>query len=234
MAAPYDSCQHPAMNFEERPLGRARKMAAPLSIVEDTVVISSEEEVEEQGSVDCGGKGTLDSVFIYKEGKIIPWVPRVVSPMLYKVQAWEVDNQGVFKVGEQVEFVHSSGLVLRGTICGEASGDGKAGRAQVMLDFWQSGQGEGLAGCDSPHVLSGHGDHAVHQQLSRPAGVKSLPVRVGAPVRHRAEGRLKPRVVYPTSQETARHGVLGQSDDPVFDVRPRRWFQFGAHRGRTA
>ncbi|KAJ1156591.1 hypothetical protein NDU88_009309 [Pleurodeles waltl] len=207
MAAPSDCCQHRAMNFEERPLGGARKMAAPVSIVEDTVIISSKKEVEEQGgrsSVDCGGKGTLDGVFIYKEGKMIPWVPRVVSPMLHKVLAWEVDNQAVFKVGEQVQFMDSSGMVLRGTICGEASGDWKAGRAQVMLDFWQSGQGVGLAGCDSHHVLVRHGDHAVHQQLGRLAGVKSLLVRVAAPVRHRAEGRVKPRAVYPTSWVAAR------------------------------
>ncbi|KAJ1138395.1 hypothetical protein NDU88_004781 [Pleurodeles waltl] len=89
-----------------------------------------------------------------------------------------------------------------------------------MLDFWQPGQDEGLAGCDSPHVLGGHGDHAVHQQFGRLAGVQSLPVRVGAPVGHRAEGRVKPRVVYPTSWDAARQGTLGQSVDPVFDVRP--------------
>ncbi|KAJ1200733.1 hypothetical protein NDU88_004554 [Pleurodeles waltl] len=89
-----------------------------------------------------------------------------------------------------------------------------------MLDFWHSGQGEGLSGCDSPHVLGGHGDHAVHQQLGRPAGGKSLPVRVGAPFRHRAEGGVKPRAVYLTSWEAARHGVLCQDEGPVFDMRP--------------
>ncbi|KAJ1118601.1 hypothetical protein NDU88_006791 [Pleurodeles waltl] len=178
MAAPSDSAQHRAMSLEERPLGGARKMAAPTFNVEDTVSISSEEEVEEQGGqigVDYNKEGTSESVFIYKEGKMIPWVPRVVSPMLHKVQAREVDNQAVFKVGEQVEFLDRSGLVLRGTICGEASGDGKAGRPPVMLDFWQPGQDEGLAGCDSPHVLGGNGDHAVHQQVRRLAGVQSLP-----------------------------------------------------------
>ncbi|KAJ1174630.1 hypothetical protein NDU88_006450 [Pleurodeles waltl] len=182
MAATSDSFNHRAKILEESSLGGARKMAAPLSHVGDTVVISSEDEVEEQGdqsSVDCRGKGNLDGVFIYKEGKIILWVPRVVSPMLHKVHAWEVDNQAVFKVGEQVEFVDSSGLVLRGTVCGKASGDGKAGRVQVMFDLLQSGQGEGLAGFDSPHVFGGHGDHAVHQQFGRLAGVQSLLVKVG-------------------------------------------------------
>ncbi|KAJ1217727.1 hypothetical protein NDU88_005318 [Pleurodeles waltl] len=130
MAAPSDSCKHRARTLEERSLSGARKMVAPVSYVEDTVVMSSEDKVEEQGgqsSVDGGGKGTLDGVFIYKEGKIIPWVSRVVSPMLHKVQAWEVDNQAVFKVGEQAEFMDCSVLVLRGTVCGEASGDEKAG-----------------------------------------------------------------------------------------------------------
>ncbi|KAJ1198723.1 hypothetical protein NDU88_002562 [Pleurodeles waltl] len=222
MVAPSDFNQHCMVALEERPLGGARKMAAPSTIIEDTVNISSEEEGDEQGcktSADCGVKGIPDGFCMSKEGRMIPWVPRVVSPMLHKVQAWEVDIQAVFKVGEQVEFVDSSGMVLRGTTCGEASGDGKAGRAQDRLDFWQSGQGEGLSGCDNPHVLGGHKGHAVHQQLGRPAGGKTLPVRVGAPFGHRVEGRVKPGAVYLTSQEASRHGVLGHDDCPGVSVR---------------
>ncbi|KAJ1149933.1 hypothetical protein NDU88_002731 [Pleurodeles waltl] len=44
--------------------------------------------------------------------------------------------------------------------------------------------------------------------------------QVGAPIRHRAEGRVKSGEVYPTSREAAGHGALGQGDDPVFDARP--------------
>ncbi|KAJ1151919.1 hypothetical protein NDU88_004698 [Pleurodeles waltl] len=86
-----------------------------------------------------------------------------------------------------------------------------------MLAFWQSDQGEGLAGYDSPHVSGGLGDQTVHQQLGRLAGVQSLPVKVGAPIRHRAEGRVKFGAAYPTSQEAAGHGALGQGDDLDYD-----------------
>ncbi|KAJ1144199.1 hypothetical protein NDU88_010501 [Pleurodeles waltl] len=137
--------------------------------------------------------------------------------MLHRVQAWEAENQAVFSLGEQVELVERSGLVLNGTVCGEASGDGSVGRAQVRLDFWQSVQGEGPTGCDAPHVLGGHGERTVHQQFGRLADVQSLPVKVGAPFRHQAEGRVKPRG---TSREAAGAGSLGQCDDPVVDVRP--------------
>ncbi|KAJ1105822.1 hypothetical protein NDU88_003226 [Pleurodeles waltl] len=198
-------------------------MAAPVLNIDGTVVMISDDEVEEQwgqNSVECSGKVNSEGVFRQRAGKIIQWVPRAVSSMLHKVQAWEVENQAVFRLGEQVEFVDRSGLVLRGTVCGEASGDGKVGRAQVVLDFWQSDQGEVLAGCESPHVSGGHGVQTVHQQFGQLAGVQSLPVKVGAPLRHWAEGRVKSGSVYPTSREAAGHGALGQGDDPVFDVRP--------------
>ncbi|KAJ1128350.1 hypothetical protein NDU88_006729 [Pleurodeles waltl] len=94
------------------------------------------------------------------------------------------------------------------------------GRTGAWADKAQEPSGEGLPGCDNPRVLGGHEDHAVHQQLGRPAGGKSLLVRVGTPVGHRVEGRVKPRAVHLTSQEASGHGVLGQETCPGFSVWP--------------
>ncbi|KAJ1097747.1 hypothetical protein NDU88_002864 [Pleurodeles waltl] len=76
------------------------------------------------------------------------------------------------------------------------------------------------SGCDTPHVSGGHGERTVHRQFGQLAGVQSLPVKVGEPFRHRAEGRVKSGVVYPTLREAAGAGALGQDDDPLFEVRP--------------
>ncbi|KAJ1205338.1 hypothetical protein NDU88_000773 [Pleurodeles waltl] len=140
--------------------------------------------------------------------------------MLHKVQEWEVDNQTVFKPGEQVELVDSSGVVLRGTICGEASGDGKAGMAQVRLDFWQPGHGPSQPGCDSPHALGGHEDYMATQRLGRPACGKHLLVRVGAPMGHRIEEKAEPGAVRLTSRDASCYGVGGQDICPGTGVLP--------------
>ncbi|KAJ1105808.1 hypothetical protein NDU88_003212 [Pleurodeles waltl] len=69
-------------------------------------------------------------------------------------------------------------------------------------------------------VLGGPGERTVHQQFGQLADVQSLPVKVGAPFRHQAEGRVKPGAVYLTSRDAAGAGSLGQGVDPVVDVRP--------------
>ncbi|KAJ1137194.1 hypothetical protein NDU88_003607 [Pleurodeles waltl] len=123
--------------------------------------------------------------------------------MLHRVQSWEVGNQAVLQLGEQIELVDNSGAVFKGTVCGEASSTGAIGRAYVSLDFWQPDSGEGTSGCDTSHASSGHGVQASHQRSGRMVGDQSLPVKVRAPSEHRPEGRVKPEAVYPTSGETA-------------------------------
>ncbi|KAJ1139389.1 hypothetical protein NDU88_005762 [Pleurodeles waltl] len=79
LAVPSDFNQHSVVQLDEKPLGGVRKMVAPSTFIEDTVVISSEEEGDEQGcqaSVYCGGCIPA-GFYISKEGRVIPWVPRV-------------------------------------------------------------------------------------------------------------------------------------------------------------
>ncbi|KAJ1119992.1 hypothetical protein NDU88_008175 [Pleurodeles waltl] len=129
-------------------------------------------------------------------------IPRVVSPMLNKVQSWELSNQAVFQLGEQIEFTDSSGAVFKGTVCGEASSAGSVGRTFVSLDFWQQGSDEGPSGCDTSHACSGHGAQVRHQRSGRIVGDQSLPVKVRAPSEHRPEGRVRSGAVHPTSGES--------------------------------
>ncbi|KAJ1187362.1 hypothetical protein NDU88_004138 [Pleurodeles waltl] len=218
----YESEKGPCL-LEERKLSEAGKMGEPGYNIEDKVVVLSDKEVEEQGSQNSIGgkeKAYFGSDYRQQAGKVVQWIPRAGSAMLHEVQAWDVGNQSMFRLGEQVEFVDKSGLVLKGTVCGETSGDGSIGRAQVLLDFWQSDQGEGITGCDTARFLGGHVEATVHQQFGRLAGVQSLPVKVRAPSRHRVEGRVKSGAVSPTSREPYGLGSLGQGADSVCDVQP--------------
>ncbi|KAJ1106708.1 hypothetical protein NDU88_004108 [Pleurodeles waltl] len=140
--------------------------------------------------------------------------------MLHKVQEWEVENQNIFEAGEQIEFVDSSGLVMRGTIGGEASGNGKAGMAQVRLDFWQPGLGAPQSGCDGTRALGGREEQSTTRRLGRPACDQRLPVRVGAPSGHRLEERAKPRAVRLTSGEASGPGLGVQEIYPLVEGVP--------------
>ncbi|KAJ1105649.1 hypothetical protein NDU88_003054 [Pleurodeles waltl] len=53
-----------------------------------------------------------------------------------------------------------------------------------------------------------------NQRFGRPSGVQQLPVRVGAPLGHRDEVRVKPGAVHLTSREAAVQGSGGSDADP--------------------
>ncbi|KAJ1090798.1 hypothetical protein NDU88_003927 [Pleurodeles waltl] len=118
--------------LKERELGTPVKMAALVSNIEDEVVVISDDDEDVQVTQDSVlVKGTKGDVGFSRQrgGKIMQWIPRVVSPMLHRVQSWEVGNQAVFRLGEQIELVDKSGAVLKGTDCGEVSSTGAMGRA---------------------------------------------------------------------------------------------------------
>ncbi|KAJ1199999.1 hypothetical protein NDU88_003829 [Pleurodeles waltl] len=217
--------------LDERTLGGAAKMAAPsgFSVIsevgedlqsgvyrevsEDTVgediviVLDSEDDLETGNDpYDEGCSQSLPMSFRLpvQIGRNIQWIPREVSPMVHRVQEWEVSNQSVLRAGEQVDFVDGQGVVIRGTICGTAVEDETAGSAQVRLDFRQ-GERAYRPVCDVPRALGGHEVAAAGQRLGRPA-VFSRPVEVRAPSRHRVEERVQPRAVRPTSREIPVNG----------------------------
>ncbi|KAJ1175220.1 hypothetical protein NDU88_000511 [Pleurodeles waltl] len=200
MAAPSDFSQQSAVS-EERMSGLHGRGEAPVARVEEDVVVISDDEEEVQVSqvwtlarekrsklVSSGKKG----------GSFMQLIPRVVSPMLHRVQSWGISNQAVLQLVEQIELVDQDGTVLKGTVCGERSSSGAIGRAYVSLDLRHPEVGECPSGCDTSHVSSEHGLQAIHRRSGRIVGEQSVPVKVRVPSVHRLEGRVKPGAVYPT------------------------------------
>ncbi|KAJ1171517.1 hypothetical protein NDU88_003378 [Pleurodeles waltl] len=174
------------------------------TVCEDVVIVLDSDDDLETGHdfYDEGCSQSLPMSFRLplQVGKNIQWIPRQVSPMVHRVQEWEVSNQSVLRAGEQVDFVNEQGAVIRGPICGAAMDDGASGSAQVWLDFWQQGERAYRPGCDVPHALGGHEMAAAGQRLGRPA-VFSRPVEVRAPLGHRVEERVQPGTVRLTSRK---------------------------------
>ncbi|KAJ1217675.1 hypothetical protein NDU88_005268 [Pleurodeles waltl] len=193
---------------EERPLVCTSKMAAPMflhhsmstsvenragkpvmalapgaQVSKEIVIISDEEEDVHEGN---GSVADLDSSGRLgfqgqRCSRIMQWIPIVVSPVLHRVQSWEVGNQAAVHLGEQIELVDGSGAVFKGTVCGEAGSSGALGKAYVSLDFWQPDSGEGNSGCDTSHASGRRGVQAIYRRSGRMVGGRSLPVKVRAP-----------------------------------------------------
>ncbi|KAJ1216649.1 hypothetical protein NDU88_004250 [Pleurodeles waltl] len=207
-----------ALDIGEAGIGQLeeRQMILSGQVREEVIVIDSEEVSGEGGS---GSNRQVGMGLVVQSGGLGQQLPKAVTPVVHGVQEWDVANQAVFRAGEQVVFRDEQGLVLKGTICGLSSEDGRAGLAQVRLDFWNQEPRAYLPGCVAPHVSSGHGVTSVHQRLGRPAGG---PVSVGvrAPPGHRLEERAQSGAVRPTSREVV--SLEARSLDPNLRVREPR------------
>ncbi|KAJ1156681.1 hypothetical protein NDU88_009399 [Pleurodeles waltl] len=202
--------EHGTVLFEESTLGGAAKMAALSG--------DSEEEGEIEEAEGLGGKGILQQSEASKStngSRSLQMVPRVVSPMVRRVQEWVVANQSVFRAGEQIEFVDEQGSVLQGTISGVTREDGRIGSAQVRLDFWQQDSRAYLSGCEAAHVHERHGLASEDQRFGRPADFR-VPVEVRAPPVHRFEEMAQSGAVRPTARETPAQDT--GSSDPILCV----------------
>ncbi|KAJ1109655.1 hypothetical protein NDU88_007015 [Pleurodeles waltl] len=204
MAAPIEFQQQSAFSVKKRSGSNPRCDASVLSFEEEVVVISDDEEEVQVSQVSLLSKEKRDDSDLSgrKGGSCIQLIPRVVSPMLHRVQSWGISNQANLQLGEQIELVDQDGNVFKGTVCGERCSSGAIDRAYVSLDLSKMVMGVGPSGCDTSHVSGEHGLQAIHQRSGRIVGEQSLPVKVRAPSLHRLEGRVKPGAVYPTSGET--------------------------------
>ncbi|KAJ1218270.1 hypothetical protein NDU88_005853 [Pleurodeles waltl] len=236
--------EHGEEEFEERALGGAAKMAVPSGeahfvffeptnsnvsvgqkggaeiLGDNIIIIDSEEEGEIEEIEGWTGKGNFEQSEVMERAcrsRRLQWVPRVVSPVVRRVQEWERDNMSVFKAGEQVEFVDEQGTVIRGTISRVSSDGGRLGPAQVRLDLWQQGARAYLSGCNQARAPEQHGLALEGQRLGRPADL-SVPVGVRAPPGHRFEERVQSGAVCPTARETSVH-ELESSDHVLQDTR---------------
>ncbi|KAJ1161282.1 hypothetical protein NDU88_001769 [Pleurodeles waltl] len=187
---------------------------------DNIITIDSEEEGEIEEVEGWTGKGNFVQSEVVERAcrsRMLQWVPRVVSPVVRRVQEWERDNKSVFRAGEQVEFVDEQGTVIRGTISGVSSDGGRLGSAQVRLDLWQQGARAYLSGCKQARVPEQNGLALEGQRLGRPADF-SVPVGVRAPPAHRFEERVQSGAVRPTARETLVH-ELESSDHVLQDTR---------------
>ncbi|KAJ1107536.1 hypothetical protein NDU88_004926 [Pleurodeles waltl] len=194
--------------LEERELGAAFKMAAHITVhQQDVIELSDSEEVDilGEGSV-ISGVNVVKAPVLGQEGGRLQLVPRLFSPLVHKVQEWDVRNQTIYQSGEHVEVSDDSGMSMRGVLYGEADASGKAGRAQVRVDFWQP---DGLVqgpGCGGFYALGGHKEQVVPAGSGRPVGNQASSVGVGTPSGHRKEEKVRPG---------ADHLTSGQSNLPV-------------------
>ncbi|KAJ1202851.1 hypothetical protein NDU88_006646 [Pleurodeles waltl] len=213
MAAPLVSDWRNKPDLEERQLGAADKMAAPVVIEDDEVVIISDEEEGELRGPEGAGDQVLD-VFVGAGrkgvGRMSQSISKLFSPRLGKVQSGHLDKRAVFRVGEQVEFVDDSGRELSGKVFGETSGSSSGDRAIVQLDVSQVIWSEAPSGCDTPPASGGQGVKAVYRPSGRMVGDRGTPVKVRAPSAHRPEGRARSGAVRLTSRDAFR----------VYDAQP--------------
>ncbi|KAJ1189037.1 hypothetical protein NDU88_005789 [Pleurodeles waltl] len=191
-------------NLDEGRSGSRVSSDAHTEFIKDEVVISDDEDevqVSQDGAGDQEKGRNLVSVG-QQGGRFMQLIPRVVSPMLHRVQSWGLSNQAVLQLGDQIELLDKGGAFLQGTVCGEKSSSGAMGRAYVSLDVRHPEGGEGPSGCDTAHASGGHGLQAIHWRSGLIVGDQSMPVKVRAPSVHRKEVRVKPGAVYLTSGET--------------------------------
>ncbi|KAJ1205041.1 hypothetical protein NDU88_000476 [Pleurodeles waltl] len=223
MAAPSEGIFPLPRTLEEGQLDASVKMAVRSEFVGEDVIIISDEETERQDRLRLveGDNNLLP--FGQLGGRVsrcVRGMHSLDSDLCREVRDGNFGSQSVFKVGEQVEFVDQAGVVIRGMVCGQTSGDGSIGRAQVLMDFWRAGLDEGNPGYDAHRFSGGLSEVMVHREAGRPAGGQSASVKVRAPLGHRREGRVKSGAVYPTARESVLSGSLGHGAGSVLDEQP--------------
>ncbi|KAJ1151439.1 hypothetical protein NDU88_004220 [Pleurodeles waltl] len=91
--------------FEKRPLAEGCKMAARIEDRQEPILIESDSDGDDPlGNVNIkGAMRDMEPVRRKENNIIVQWVPRLVSPMLHKVQHWDVENRTLIQTGQLVE-----------------------------------------------------------------------------------------------------------------------------------
>ncbi|KAJ1098363.1 hypothetical protein NDU88_003476 [Pleurodeles waltl] len=233
--------------LKERELGDAPKMAAPtvsfnplpVSSVEgqrvaqkgssaqerfsaDIIVISDEEQDRGEtfgiGEVEVG----LQSVSHVDGGAVKGglWNTSLDKGLCRDFKEGSFGSQSALKLGEHVELVDQDGVIFRGRVCGQASGEVYKSRFRVLPEAWQRNVEDDGTGCDAPRFWGGLSGVTVHQEAGRPSDGQSLAVKVRAPLVHRKEGRVKSGAVYPTARESAMPVLMGHGAGSLLDDTP--------------
>ncbi|KAJ1099635.1 hypothetical protein NDU88_004734 [Pleurodeles waltl] len=177
-------------------------MAPPTDFNQDMIIIVSDDE--EEGQIVTKGPISMiqlsEQPFMMEEGRMLQVVPRSVSPMLHNVQQWDVDNQTLYKTGQQIEPKDKSGLETRGMLYGETDVGGQAGRAQGRLEFWQPGANVRQSGWSSAHTQGVYKEQSLSLQLGQSGGYQKVSVGVRAPSRHCFEEKVRSGATHLTSR----------------------------------
>ncbi|KAJ1099919.1 hypothetical protein NDU88_005012 [Pleurodeles waltl] len=146
-----------------------------------------------------GVMSELESVGRSENKILVQWVPRLVSPMLHKVQHWDVENRTLIQTGQFVEVMNKCECTVAGVAFDEAELGDSWGGVQVGEDFGNPVCDHGVPGCGKALASSGQEQHMSEAGQGRPAFTSGHMVGVITPLRHLEEERVRPGAAHPTS-----------------------------------
>ncbi|KAJ1080621.1 hypothetical protein NDU88_000815 [Pleurodeles waltl] len=251
-----NAAEREAAILDERHLGGAVKMAAPMekgnsgAILsdkrllaegqkaeegrerEEVVIVISDEEQEGQESFGFVERSMAEQdVNILSRGAGADGLKESSLVRCSSIRSFEgnVSALNVLHVGEQVDLVDQEGVLVTGFVYGQVGRRVSRDKGKVLLDRWKPALQEVSAGCDAPRFPGRPGGLTVHQDAGRHAGGQSFPVKARAPLIHRKEGRVNSGAVYPKTRETVVRGSLGHGAGSVLgDEQPSTSWGAGA------
>ncbi|KAJ1209548.1 hypothetical protein NDU88_004922 [Pleurodeles waltl] len=189
------------------------KMAARIGDRQEPILILSDSEGYDP--VGNGGiKSSVPELNLEKGGEssmFVQWDPRLVSPMLHRVQQWGVENRTLVQTG--LMEVSNKGDCMLGEVMFEEVqlGDGY-GRGQVSGLFRKISSDYGVPGCGTALALGGQEEHLSKAGQGRPAFISGHTVGVSTPLRHLQEERLRPGAAHLTSGESVMSSQVRKSN----------------------
>ncbi|KAJ1164247.1 hypothetical protein NDU88_004692 [Pleurodeles waltl] len=169
---------------------------------EPILIVSDSEEDDPLGNFNIkGAMRDLEQVRRSENNILVQWVPRLVSPMLHKMQHWDVENRTLIQTGQLVEVMDKGESRVPGIAFEEDELGDNCGGTQVGVEFGNPVCEHGVPGCGKALTSSGHEEHMSKAGQGRPAFTSGHTVGVSTPLRHREEERVRPGAAHPTSGE---------------------------------
>ncbi|KAJ1130502.1 hypothetical protein NDU88_008854 [Pleurodeles waltl] len=189
--------------LEESTRAGTFKMAASIGDRQEPILILSDSEGGDP--VGNGGIKSADrEIDLAGRGEhslIVQWVPRMVSPMLHKVQQWGVENRTLVQTG-LVEVSNKGECRLAEVAFEEVELGDSYDRGQVSGGFGNISSEHGAPGCGKVLALGGQEEHSSETGQGRPAFISGHTVGVSTLLRHLQEERVRPGAAHPTSGES--------------------------------
>ncbi|KAJ1190744.1 hypothetical protein NDU88_000066 [Pleurodeles waltl] len=199
-------------DLEESTRAGSFKMAARFDVRQEPILILSDSDGDDP--VGNGGiKNSVNKLNLEKGGEsgmFVQWGPRLVSPMLHKVQQCGVENRTLVQTG--LMEVRHKGECMLDEVTFEAVqlGDGIS-RGQVSGVFRNISGDYRVPGCGKALALGGKEEHLSKAEKGRPDFISGHTVGVGTPLRHLQEVRVRPGAAHPTSGETVTSSQVRKS-----------------------